>query len=99
MHNYVSLSLQEQAEAEQLLSAGDTAYPGRGLEEREALAEREQQMAMLLSGLERNALKFYLSGHTYEEIAAFLNLSTKSVDNALQRVRRKLRSVLKTTDL
>jgi RNA polymerase sporulation-specific sigma factor len=55
-------------------------------------------MGEQLSELERNILKLYLSGHTYEEMAAFFNLSTKSVDNALQRVRRKLRLVFKMTD-
>ena len=47
----------------------------------------------LLSGLEQETLSLYLSGLSYEEIAAQLNLSTKAVDNALQRVRRKLREV------
>ena len=45
----------------------------------------------LLSGLEQETLSLYLSGLSYEEIATQLNLSTKAVDNALQRVRRKLR--------
>ena len=47
----------------------------------------------LLSGLEQETLSLYLSGHSYEEIATQLNLTTKAVDNALQRVRRKLREV------
>lgn len=45
----------------------------------------------LLSDLEQEILSLYLSGHSYEEMATQLNLSTKTVDNALQRVRRKLR--------
>ena len=45
----------------------------------------------LLSGLEQETLSLYLSGHSYTEIATRLNLTTKAVDNALQRVRRKLR--------
>ncbi len=57
---------------------------------------REQLMAKaktLLSGLEQETFLLYLSGLSYEEMAAQLNLSTKAVDNALQRVRRKLREV------
>ena len=45
----------------------------------------------LLSGLEQETLSLYLSGHSYEEMATLLNLTSKAVDNALQRVRKKLR--------
>lgn len=45
----------------------------------------------LLSDLEQETLSLYLSGHSYEEMASILHLTTKAVDNALQRVRRKLR--------
>ena len=44
-----------------------------------------------LSKLEANVFLSYLSGMTYKEIAACLDISEKSVDNALGRVRRKLR--------
>jgi RNA polymerase sporulation-specific sigma factor len=45
-----------------------------------------------LSRLERNILKLYLKGAAYREIAKKTGKSTKSVDNAIQRVRHKLRS-------
>jgi RNA polymerase sporulation-specific sigma factor len=45
-----------------------------------------------LSGLERNILRLYLKGTAYREIARKTGKSTKSVDNAIQRVRHKLRS-------
>lgn len=57
-------------------------------ESRELFMEKANNV---LSALERDTLSLYLSGHSYEEIAAQLNLSMKAVDNALQRVRRKLR--------
>lgn len=44
-----------------------------------------------LTELERKTLGFYLAGYDYSEIASTLGLTVKSVDNALQRVRRKLR--------
>ena len=47
----------------------------------------------LLSETEREALRLYLGGYTYQEMAASLQCTTKAVDNALQRVRRKLRAV------
>lgn len=45
----------------------------------------------LLSPLERRVLTLYLSGRSYAEIADELGKSEKSVDNAVQRIRRKLK--------
>ncbi len=50
-------------------------------------------MAARLSDYEQQALRLYLSGYTYHEMAASLACTTKAVDNALQRARRKLRAV------
>ncbi|OQB24641.1 MAG: RNA polymerase sigma-H factor [Firmicutes bacterium ADurb.Bin182] len=44
----------------------------------------------LLSGLEKQTLYYYLEGRSYQEIAKKLKRSTKSVDNALQRIKKKL---------
>ena len=43
-----------------------------------------------LSGLESDALRLYLDGHSYEAMAEELGCDTKTVDNALQRVKRKI---------
>ena len=51
---------------------------------------RRQKIKTLLSGLEQETLTLYLNGLSYEEMAQQLGCSTKAVDNALQRVRRKL---------
>lgn len=48
-----------------------------------------------LSKYERAALASYLEGKSYKEIAKMLGKSEKSVDNALLRVRNKLRSAAK----
>lgn len=45
-----------------------------------------------LSPLEIKVLKLYLDGKPYGEIAKLLDVSSKSVDNALQRIRRKLKN-------
>ena len=47
-----------------------------------------------LTPLERSVLELYLSGMTYSEIANELGRGTKAVDNALQRIRRKLEAPL-----
>lgn len=44
-----------------------------------------------LSALESEILRQYLNGLSYEQISSEVNVSVKSVDNALQRIRRKLR--------
>jgi RNA polymerase sporulation-specific sigma factor len=43
-----------------------------------------------LSGLETAVLHLYMDGNTYQEIADILGRQVKSVDNALQRVKRKI---------
>ena len=71
--------------------------PGRQAEDpeeiflsREAFRERMQALHGQLSGFEANILRLYLNGLSYSEIAAEVNKSPKSVDNAVQRIRRKL---------
>jgi RNA polymerase sporulation-specific sigma factor len=60
--------------------------------DREASRIRAMKIETLLSEFERRVLKLYLGGHSYQQISHVLGISTKAVDNALQRVRRKLRS-------
>lgn len=50
----------------------------------------EGKMSEILSDLERKVLMLYLDGRTYQEISIHLNRHVKSIDNALQRVKRKL---------
>ena len=57
---------------------------------REAFRERMKALHGQLSGFEARILRLYLNGLSYAEIAAEVNKSPKSVDNAVQRIRRKL---------
>ncbi|MCL6599318.1 MAG: RNA polymerase sporulation sigma factor SigH [Alicyclobacillus macrosporangiidus] len=54
----------------------------------------ELKMSELLSDLERQVLMLYLDGRSYQEIAIDLDRHVKSIDNALQRVKRKLEKYL-----
>ena len=54
----------------------------------------ELKMSELLSDLERKVLSLYLDGQSYQEISEELNRHVKSIDNALQRVKRKLERYL-----
>ncbi|MNP83755.1 RNA polymerase sigma-H factor [compost metagenome] len=56
-------------------------------------------MGELLSDLERRVLMLYLDGRSYQEIAVDLDRHVKSIDNALQRVKRKLERYLEVRDL
>ena len=51
------------------------------------------QIEVNLSEFEKNVLFSYLEGNNYAQISTLLGSSQKSVDNALQRVRRKLKTV------
>lgn len=53
----------------------------------------------VLSGLEQEVLNLYLDGKSYQEIAVYLNRHVKSIDNALQRVKRKLEKYLEDSYL
>jgi RNA polymerase sporulation-specific sigma factor len=47
-------------------------------------------LSSVLSDLESSVLSLYLDGHSYEAIGERLVCDTKTVDNALQRVKRKV---------
>lgn len=55
----------------------------------------QNEIAKVLSDLEMEVLASYLDGKSYQEIACDLDRHAKSIDNALQRVKRKLEKCLK----
>lgn len=57
---------------------------------REDYSHLEKKMGEVLSNLEQQVLIRYLEGQSYNEISKELNRHVKSIDNALQRVKRKL---------
>lgn len=61
---------------------------------REEFLDIERRMGEFLSELEWQVLMLYLEGKSYQEIADNLDRHVKSVDNALQRVKRKLERYL-----
>lgn len=66
---------------------------------REEFSGLEDKMTELLSDLERRVLMLYLDGRSYQEIAVDLDRHVKSIDNALQRVKRKLEKYLEFRDV
>jgi len=61
---------------------------------REEFDDIEEKMGEILSSLEWKVLMYYLEGKSYQEIAVDLHRHVKSIDNALQRVKRKLERYL-----
>lgn len=61
---------------------------------REQVKYIEIKIEEVLSGLEIEVLSLYIEGRSYQEIALKLNRHVKSIDNALQRVKRKLERCL-----
>lgn len=59
----------------------------------------EDKMGEILSELERQVLMLYLDGRSYQEIAVDLDRHVKSIDNALQRVKRKLERYLEIREI
>jgi len=66
---------------------------------REEYNDIEFKMGEILSELEWKVLTLYLEGKSYQEIAVDLQRHVKSIDNALQRVKRKLERYLEVRKL
>lgn len=59
----------------------------------------EFKMSEVLSDLEQKVLTLYLDGRSYQEISVDLDRHVKSIDNALQRVKRKLERYLEMKEV
>ncbi|MDP5276864.1 RNA polymerase sporulation sigma factor SigH [Chengkuizengella axinellae] len=66
---------------------------------KEEFSGLEDKMGEILSELERKVLMLYLDGRSYQDIAHDLDRHIKSIDNALQRVKRKLERYLEVREL
>ncbi len=64
--------------------------PEEMLIDREDYTSIEGRIASMLSGLEKEVLEEYMDGKSYVEIAENMGRHVKSIDNALQRIKRKL---------
>lgn len=78
------------AEHTALLSQSEQFDPEAMMISREAYQERTDRLKDRLSGFEAKVLGLYLKGLSYTEIAAYMDRPPKAVDNAVQRIRRKV---------
>ncbi|ACD22461.1 RNA polymerase sporulation sigma factor SigH [Clostridium botulinum] len=99
LNTYVSLNkpiYEEESERTLLdvLSGIKISDPEELLINKEHMDNIEAAIAKVLSDLELEVLMSYLDGKSYQEIACDLDRHSKSIDNALQRVKRKLEKCL-----
>ncbi len=99
LNSYVSLNKPMHEEDSErtlmdLISEGAVCNPEELYISREEFRDIEERMSEVLSDLECEVLMYYLDGKSYQEIALELERHIKSIDNALQRVKRKLEKYL-----
>src|ERR1700692_3571326 len=106
LNSYVSFSHTPAGyEGDGECTLGD-ALPGPGVREPSVMVISTEELQSLvftlgsgLSSLEADALRLYLEGASYEDMAEKLECDTKTIDNALQRVKRKIVTHQKTREV
>lgn len=98
LNSYVSLSKTFQGEGRssvvETIGSGRSTDPMELVIGKESMDSIEQKLNGLLTSLEKEVLQSYVEGRSYEEIAIDLNRRVKSIDNALQRVKKKIERYL-----
>ncbi len=82
-----------------VISGTKITDPEELLISREEFEDIECKIGEILSSLEWDVLMSYLDGKSYQEIAGELDRHVKSIDNALQRVKRKLEKYLEKREV
>lgn len=89
LNSYVSLSAEDDENA---IGEQWADNPESIVIDRENVRILEEEIKKMLSPLENEVLAYYLDGYTYTQIGEIMGKSPKSMDNALQRIRTKIRS-------
>ncbi|MDP8960246.1 MAG: RNA polymerase sporulation sigma factor SigH [Actinomycetota bacterium] len=94
LNSYVSFDRPREDDPERTVGeafvAGPDSDPLDLLVASDELGQLNEAFSQLFSGLEGDVVKLFVEGRSYQEIAGVLGRHVKSVDNALQRVKRKL---------
>lgn len=93
LNSYISLSEQD-GENEEHLGDNWGENPESIIIDQENVQDLEQEITETLSPMENQVLEYYLAGNGYGEIAQIMGKTPKSIDNALQRIRIKIREQL-----
>lgn len=93
LNAYISIS--DAQEAEGVLTQPDAMVnPEQLLIDTENVRQMKERVMQSLSPLERNVLELYLQGYDYRAIAGMLKRPDKGIDNAIQRIRQKVKKLL-----
>jgi len=100
LNTYISLygeqkEREEGTPLEEILSSGEGNNPETLFLDKERMEYLEGEIDKELSTFEKQVLDLYLTGMSYSQIAKVLGKEEKSTDNALQRVKTKIRKILK----
>ena len=93
LNSYISLSEQD-GENEEHLGDAWVENPESIIIDQENVQSLEQEITTTLSPMENQGLEYYLAGNGYGEIAQIMGKTPKSIDNALQRIRTKIKEQL-----
>ena len=94
LNSYVSLNQEDESSPIWELSVEN---PEEIIIDQETTRDLQQKISDYLSPMENKVLDLYLKGEGYVEIGRILGKSPKSIDNALQRIRAKIREVISQT--
>ena len=96
LNSYISLSASEENESgenlPELLEELSGTNPEQIVINKEELEQMRKKADSVLSPMEKEVLAYYLQGMNYTKIAEVMQKSAKSIDNALQRIRNKLKN-------
>lgn len=87
LNSYVSLSEPESGGIGELLETS----PEQMMIDRENVAQIKERIKKSLSEMEKEVLAYYMQGMNYVQIAEIMEKPPKSIDNALQRIKNKLK--------
>ena len=107
LNNYISIDLFEFTEDAEQVNSAAGAYEGieswqknpeNSVIDKERANQLEKALFANLSKMEQQVLAYYTAGFPYQRIAELMEKEPKSIDNALQRIRKKLKTVLAGTN-
>lgn len=95
LNTYISFSVQEDEDGVDLedVIAGQALSPEQMLIEQEGKEEFYRRLEEKLSPMEKKVLYLYLEGNSYTQIGELMQKPPKSIDNTLQRIRGKIKTL------
>ncbi len=105
LNNYISIDSMRGTEEQEIpiekllgMSFGKNRNPEQLVIDKESANVLEYTIVGQLSKMERQVLFYYMKDYSYNQIAAAVGKEVKAVDNAIQRIKKKLSQVLKELD-